>query len=191
MDQDTQNSQISQTPQGGMSGYKIAALILGVVAVLVVAGAILIPRFTKPRQSDNTPTAPEILSVSAIPSKTQTKNPNTSATGTASATTDTSGRSQEDTNQITPTPESNSGGASGTASCSAYDFNLDESQCLSLTPEKVCGIIRYVYDNSEEATRSSTFTNVCEYCAQFDESGFLELRGAKMYSKGYSMGSCP
>lgn len=191
MEQDTSNIISPETPRRGFSRYKLAALILAIAAVLIVVGAIFVPRLIKPRGDIKaTATATITASVSATLSATKTQSPIASAVGTKSTATDVSGGSRDSSDQATATSGSNDGATSGAASCTALDFNLNESQCSSQTPEKVCGIIKYIYDNGEEATHSSTFNNVCEYCAQFDGSGFLELRGAKMYSKGYSMGQC-
>ena len=190
MQQDVQNSQPPIVPPATVpkrvSGLKIAGVVLsivGIVALVAVAGAFFAPdtfRSLVGLSPKTTATATPVVSKTA----TKTSSPSLSATATQSATASAVQGSQ------TATSESNAGGTTGSTTCTTADYALDESQCSSQTPEKVCGVIRYVYDNGEEATRSSTFTNVCEYCAQFDANGFLELRGTKMYSKGYSMGQC-
>jgi len=194
MDQTVQSNQPPvpvppPAPPKKFSGYKIAGLVLGVVAIVVIAGAFLAPNFVKSLvglNPETTATQTPIISTTA----TKTSSPSLSATAAQSGTASATKTSQSGSDQTTATSGADTGGATGTASCTVDDFNLDESQCSSQTPEKVCGVIRYVYDNGEEATRSTSFLNVCEYCSQFDASGFLELRGTKMYSKGYSMGQC-
>ncbi len=189
MQQDVQNSQPPIVPPAPeprkFSGYKIAGLILGVVAVAVLATIFLAPNFARSLVGLSPKTT---ATATPVVSKTATKT--SSATATGSGTTSATGTAQSSSSQTATASGSDTGDTTGATTCTTADYALDESQCSSQTPERVCGVIRYVYDNGEEATRSSTFTNVCEYCAQFDANGFLELRGTKMYSKGYSMGQC-
>ncbi|MDH4358483.1 MAG: hypothetical protein OEV37_00840 [Candidatus Berkelbacteria bacterium] len=160
----------------GLVGYKIAVIVLA-VAVLAVSGVLVFVYLNRSSDSGAGTTA----------TKTPTAEASSAAASGQSATVSVGSSASS---RSTATVESSGEGTVGAASCTTYEYNLDESLCPSQPPERVCGVIRYVYDNGQEATLSSTFTNVCEYCSQFDASGFLELRGTKMYSKGYTMGQC-
>jgi cell division protein FtsN len=102
------------------------------------------------------------------------------------------------TADVTPIPansEEANVGASSNASpsksnCTKDDYAMEESICSSQTPEKVCGTIKYIYDNDQTSTQSTTFNNVCEFCSQFESDGTTILRGTKLMAIGYSMGGC-
>lgn len=145
-------------------------IIVGVIAALVIAAGATGFYFWRTSQNNKATTSSTIdASISS-----------TSATSSAAAT----------STSTTSSPSGGDENTSRTVACTAQEYAMEESVCASQTPEPVCGNIRYVYDNGAEQFQNNNFTNVCEYCSQFDTNGFLELRGTKMYSMGYSMGRC-
>jgi hypothetical protein len=91
-----------------------------------------------------------------------------------------------------PTDQSGSSGSdsSGLTQCTTALYNTDEASCTSQAEEKICGSGRYVYDNGQTQNHDNEYRNPCEYCSAFDQNGFMELRGTKIYATGYKLGAC-
>ena len=74
--------------------------------------------------------------------------------------------------------------------CTQESYSADETSCESLPEDKICGLGRYIYDNGEEQEHGLEYRNPCSFCSFFDQNGFAELRGTKIYALGYYQGTC-
>lgn len=65
-----------------------------------------------------------------------------------------------------------------------------EDPCAAEPEEPICGHIRSVFDNGEEAESAQTYSNACTFCKLFRSGGVGGLRGTTMYMLGYTLGAC-